>query len=243
MVARFPSVRRTALARRRGNRAHLRFGRALPRAWPGRVHDLCRSLRSRCRPRRPRRSCARRGRPRHPLRPPGRTDRRPGSALRVLSGSRPGPAEGRAAAVLSLGTLAAGFAFALLLHLVLAYPTGRLGSRGTRALSSPSTWSCPLRDWPGAVPRSFFDPNCWQNCTDNVFRALARENRPRDPRCRPLVRRGCCASVLGIDASGGWPPRAPPPPDARGPVLSSGIALRGDARVPSSSTDPRREPE
>ena len=30
--------------------------------------------------------------------------------------------------VLSLGMLAAGFAFPLLLHLVLAYPTGRLGS-------------------------------------------------------------------------------------------------------------------
>jgi signal transduction histidine kinase len=79
--------------------------------------------------------------------------------------------------VVSLGTLAAGFAFALLVHLVLAYPTGRLRSRGARALVVAVYLEAALSALGRALFRDpFFDPNCWDNCTDNVFlvRSLPR---------------------------------------------------------------------
>jgi signal transduction histidine kinase len=82
--------------------------------------------------------------------------------------------------VLSLGTLTAGFAFPLLLHLVLAYPTGRLGSRGARALVAAVYLEAVLSALGRALFRDpFFDPNCWDNCTDNVFlvRSLPRVAR------------------------------------------------------------------
>jgi signal transduction histidine kinase len=72
--------------------------------------------------------------------------------------------------VLSLGTLAAGFVFPLLLHLVLAYPGGRLRSRGARALVAAVYLEAALTALGRALFRDpFFDPNCWDNCTDNVF--------------------------------------------------------------------------
>jgi signal transduction histidine kinase len=81
------------------------------------------------------------------------------------AGWRGGPA-----LVLSLGTLAAGFVFPLLLHLVVAYPTGRLRSRGARALVLAVYLEAALSALGRALFRDpFFDPNCWDNCTDNVF--------------------------------------------------------------------------
>jgi signal transduction histidine kinase len=72
--------------------------------------------------------------------------------------------------VLSLGTLAAGFVFPLLLHLVLAYPGGRLRSKGARALVAAVYLEAALTALGRALFRDpFFDPNCWDNCTDNVF--------------------------------------------------------------------------
>ena len=82
--------------------------------------------------------------------------------------------------VLSLGTLAAGFVFPLLLHLVLAYPSGRLRSRGERALVGAVYLEAALSVLGRALFRDpFFDPNCWDNCTDNVFlvRSLPRVAR------------------------------------------------------------------
>lgn len=72
--------------------------------------------------------------------------------------------------VLSLGTVAAGFLFPLLLHLVLAYPSGRLPSKGARALVVAVYLEAALSALGRALFRDpFFDPNCWDNCTDNVF--------------------------------------------------------------------------
>ena len=167
--------------------------------------------------------------------------------LQVLSGSRRsrGRLKGGPPLVLSLGTLAAGFAFPLLLHLVLAYPTGRLGSRATRGLVlAVYLEAAPLRDWPGAVPRSFFDPTAGRTAPTTSPRALAPENRPRDPRCRPLVRRGrrvCASGSLHLAAGH----RERPARRTLWPVLSSGIALRrGDARVLRRPLPiPAREPE
>jgi signal transduction histidine kinase len=72
--------------------------------------------------------------------------------------------------VRSLGMPAAGFAFPLLLHLVLAYPSGRLRGAPARALVAAVYLEAAL----GALGRAFFrdpffDPDCWANCSDNVF--------------------------------------------------------------------------
>ena len=72
--------------------------------------------------------------------------------------------------VVSLGTLAAGFAFPLLFHLVLAYPSGRLASKGARALVVAVYLEAAVSSLGRALFRDpFFDPYCWDNCTDNVF--------------------------------------------------------------------------
>jgi signal transduction histidine kinase len=82
--------------------------------------------------------------------------------------------------VVSVGTLAAGFVFPLLLHVVLAYPDGRLRSRGARVLVVAVYLEAALAALGRALFRDpFFDPNCWANCTDNVFlvRSLPRVAR------------------------------------------------------------------
>jgi signal transduction histidine kinase len=77
----------------------------------------------------------------------------------------------------SLGMLAAGFAFPLLLHLVVAYPSGRLRGTVARMLVAAVYLEAALAAVGQALFRDpFFDPNCWANCTDNVFllRSLPR---------------------------------------------------------------------
>ena len=79
--------------------------------------------------------------------------------------------------VRSLGMLVAGFAFPLLLHLVVAYPSGRLRGPPARALVATVYLEATLAALGQAFVRDpFFDPNCWANCTDNVFllRSLPR---------------------------------------------------------------------
>jgi signal transduction histidine kinase len=79
--------------------------------------------------------------------------------------------------VRSLGMLAAGFTFPLLLHLVLAYPSGRLRGAVARASVSVVYLEAALAALGRARFRDpFFDPDCWANCTDNVFllRSLPR---------------------------------------------------------------------
>ena len=72
--------------------------------------------------------------------------------------------------VRSLGMLAAGFVFPLLLHLVLAYPSGQLRGAVTRALVAAVYLEAALVALGQAFFRHpFFDPNCWANCTDNRF--------------------------------------------------------------------------
>jgi signal transduction histidine kinase len=79
--------------------------------------------------------------------------------------------------VRSLGMLAAGFAFPLLLHLVLAYPSGRLRGSAARALVAVVYLEATL----AAVGQAlfgdpFYDPECWANCSDTAFllRSLPR---------------------------------------------------------------------
>jgi signal transduction histidine kinase len=70
----------------------------------------------------------------------------------------------------SLGMLAAGFTFPLLLHLVLAYPSGRLHGTAARVLVAAVYLEAMVVALGRALFRHpFFDPNCWANCTDNDF--------------------------------------------------------------------------
>jgi signal transduction histidine kinase len=72
--------------------------------------------------------------------------------------------------VRSLGMLAAGFTFPLLLHLVLAYPSGRLPGTLARALVAAVYLGAALTALGRALFRHpFFDPDCWANCSDNMF--------------------------------------------------------------------------
>jgi hypothetical protein len=73
--------------------------------------------------------------------------------------------------------LVAGFAFPLLLHLVLAYPGGQLRGAAARALVAAVYLEAALVALGQALFRHpFFDPNCWANCSDNLFvvRSLPR---------------------------------------------------------------------
>jgi signal transduction histidine kinase len=70
----------------------------------------------------------------------------------------------------SLAMLAAGFTFPLLLHLVLAYPSGRLHGTAARVLVAAVYLEAMVVALGRALFRNpFFDPNCWANCTDNDF--------------------------------------------------------------------------
>jgi signal transduction histidine kinase len=72
--------------------------------------------------------------------------------------------------VRSLGMVAAGFTFPLLLHLVVAYPSGRLRGAVARALVAAVYLEAALVAVGQALFRDpFFDPRCWANCTDNDF--------------------------------------------------------------------------
>jgi signal transduction histidine kinase len=72
--------------------------------------------------------------------------------------------------VRSLAMVAAGFTFPLLLHLALAYPSGRLHGAAARALVLAAYLEAAVAALGHALFRDpFFDPNCWANCTDNRF--------------------------------------------------------------------------
>jgi signal transduction histidine kinase len=70
----------------------------------------------------------------------------------------------------SVGFLVAGLSFPLLCHLVLASPAGQLRSKGARALVCAVYAEAAFAALGLALFRDpYVDPNCWANCTDNVF--------------------------------------------------------------------------
>jgi signal transduction histidine kinase len=72
--------------------------------------------------------------------------------------------------VRTLGMLVAGFTFPLLLHLVVAYPSGRLHGVVAQTLVAVVYLEAALAALGRALFRDpFFDPACWANCTDNRF--------------------------------------------------------------------------
>jgi signal transduction histidine kinase len=128
--------------------------------------------------------------------------------------------------VLSLGTLAAVFAFPLLLHLVLAYPTGRLRSNGARALVVAVYLEAAVSALGRALFRDpFFDPNCWDNCTDNVFLVRSLPRVARGIQDADLWFAAAAAAALATICI--WRLAAASAPARRTlwPVLAGGIAL------------------
>ena len=128
--------------------------------------------------------------------------------------------------VLSLGTLAAGFAFPLLLHLVLAYPSGRLRSKGARALVVAVYLEAALSALGRALFRDpFFDPSCWDNCTDNVFLVRSLPRVARGIQDADLWFAAAAAAALATVCV--WRLAAASAPARRTlwPVLAGGIAL------------------
>jgi signal transduction histidine kinase len=74
------------------------------------------------------------------------------------------------ALVRSIAMFAAGFIIPVLLHLILAAPTGRLRATVARALVLAVYLEATLAALGLALVRDpFFDPNCWANCTDTLF--------------------------------------------------------------------------
>lgn len=72
--------------------------------------------------------------------------------------------------VRTIGMLATGFTFPLLVHAVLAYPDGHVRTSLGRALVVTAYAEvCALALGTALFNDPFFDPNCWANCTDNVF--------------------------------------------------------------------------
>jgi signal transduction histidine kinase len=70
----------------------------------------------------------------------------------------------------SIAMAAGGFTFALIVHLVLTHPTGRVGSKPARVLAAMVYGEALLAAAALALFRDpYFDPGCLANCTVNVF--------------------------------------------------------------------------
>jgi signal transduction histidine kinase len=72
--------------------------------------------------------------------------------------------------VRSLGVVASAFAVPVILHVVHAFPHGRSGRPASSALITALYVETALSALVLALVRDpFYDPGCWNNCTDNVF--------------------------------------------------------------------------
>jgi len=105
--------------------------------------------------------------------------------------------------VRSLGMLAAGFTFPLLLHLALAYPSGQLRGAVARALVRAVYLEAALAALGRALFRDpFYDPDCWANCTDNRF--LVRSLPPLARGIEVVDRWFTAAAAAALMAVLGW---------------------------------------
>ena len=95
----------------------------------------------------------------------------------------------------SVAMVAAPFLLALVVHLALAFPSGRIAGRGARALVVAAYATAAV--WAGGQAVAgdpFLDRYCWRNCTDNAFLVHA------DQQVVDTLRRGWLWSsiVLGV---------------------------------------------
>jgi signal transduction histidine kinase len=134
--------------------------------------------------------------------------------------------EGGPPLVLSLGTLAAGFTFPLLVHLVVAFPTGVLRSTGSRALVFAAYVEAALSALGRALFRDpFFDPTCWDNCTDNVFLVRSLPDLSRAIQDVDVWFAVAAATALAAVCVRRLAAASAPARRTLGPVLAGGIAL------------------
>ncbi len=133
--------------------------------------------------------------------------------------------------VRSLAMLVAGFAFPLLLHLVVAYPSGRLRGAVARALVAAVYLEAALATLGQALFRDpFFDPNCWANCSDNLFllRSLPRLARGIETTDRWFIAAAAAALVTlcaGRLLQDSGPARRTLPPVATPAILLAGAVM------------------
>lgn len=82
----------------------------------------------------------------------------------------------RPALLASAAAVVAAFAFPAVVHLVLAYPEGRVSTWPTRLVVWTAWgWAAASALLLALFRNPFFDVNCWSNCTSNVFLVA---NRP-----------------------------------------------------------------
>ncbi len=133
--------------------------------------------------------------------------------------------------VRSLAMLVAGFAFPLLLHLVVAYPSGRLRGAVARAVVAAVYLEAALATLGQALFRDpFFDPNCWANCSDNLFllRSLPRLARGIETTDRWFIAAAAAALVTlcaGRLLQDSGPARRTLPPVATPAILLAGAVM------------------
>jgi signal transduction histidine kinase len=130
--------------------------------------------------------------------------------------------------VLSVGTLAAIFTLPVLLHIVVAFPSGLVRSNGARALVIAVYLEAALSALGRALFRDpFFDPACWDNCTDNVFLVQSLPDVARAIEDVDVWFDACAAAALAALCV--WRLAAASGPARRTlwPVLVGGIALAG----------------
>ena len=128
--------------------------------------------------------------------------------------------------VVSVGTLATGLAFPLLVHVVMAYPTGRLRSSGAQAFVLVVYLEAALSALGRALFRDpFFDPNCWDNCTDNVFLVRSFPRVARGIQNADLWFTAVAAAALAALCAYRLVAASPAARRTVAPVLSGGIVL------------------
>lgn len=126
----------------------------------------------------------------------------------------------------SHGTLAAGLAFPLLVHLVLAYPTGRLSSRAMQAFVFAVYLEAALSALGRAFFRNpFFDPNCWDNCSVNVFLVRSLPGVARGIQHVDLSFTAAAAAALATVCIWRLIVASPSARRVLWPVLAGGVAL------------------
>jgi signal transduction histidine kinase len=130
--------------------------------------------------------------------------------------------------VLSIATLAAVFTLPVLLHLVVAFPSGVLRSKVARALVIAVYLEAALSALGRALFRDpFFDPGCWDNCTDNVFLVHSFPDVARAIEDVDLWFTACAAAALAAICVWRLVAASGPARRTLGPVLAGGIALAG----------------
>jgi signal transduction histidine kinase len=149
--------------------------------------------------------------------------------------------------VRSLGMLAAGFAFPLLLHLVVAYPSGRSHGAPARTLVAAAYLETTVVALGRALFRHpFFDPNCWANCTDTGSWCAPSGPCPRDRGGGPVVhrgRRGCTGDDLCLAAGTGLRAGSPRLPSGRpASTVAGGRGRRAHGRPARRSPEDPADP-